>query len=78
MVEWEDILKELWKSWNVCHRGMVEVTDKRGYCGDGQSLDGMCDELMRMMMWIVENVKVKEDDEVNGIIGMLVGLNEEN
>ena len=27
MKVWEDVLKELWESWKVCHCGMIEGMD---------------------------------------------------
>ena len=74
MKVWEDVLKELWESWKVCHCGMFEVTEKNGYCGERQVLGRWCDELMKMMMWIVENVEMECDDEIDGIVDMLVGM----
>ena len=71
MKVWEDVLKELWESWKVCHCGMIEVN---GYCGERQVLGRWCDELMKMMMWIVENVEMECDDEIDGIVDMLVGM----
>ena len=53
MKVWENVLKELWECWKVCHCGMIEVTEKNGYWGEGQVLGRWCDELMKMMMWIV-------------------------
>lgn len=72
MKVWENVLKELWECWKVCHCGMIEVTEKNGYCGEGQVLGRWCDELMKMMMWIVENVEMECDDEIDGIVDMLL------
>lgn len=73
MKVWESVLKELWESWKVCHCGMIEVTEKNGYCSESQVLGRWCDELMKMVMWIVENVEMECDDEIDGIVDMLFG-----
>jgi hypothetical protein len=50
---------------------MIEVTEKNGYCSESQVLGRWCDELMKMVMWIVENVEMECDDEIDGIVDML-------
>lgn len=67
----KDVLKALWEAWKECHSKMVEVTDKYGYCGDGQLMSGYCDELEKMMMWIMKNCKVDRDEEIEEIVELL-------
>lgn len=67
----KDVLKTLWEAWKECHNEMVEREESGEWGGD--VLGKWCDEIKEMMMWIVENVEMECDDEIDGIVDMLFG-----
>jgi len=72
----EVVLKELWECWKVYHNMMIEKAER----GDdsGRVLGGWCNEIKEMMLWIVESVEIECDDEINGIVEILVVMEDDS